>query len=460
MIGRRYLMQWILLALSVGPLSGSAASQERIPEDPMKLFVDFARFRGSDQSLYVEFYYSFSQRSLTYVMDNGGLSGGVDLTIRIMQGDSSVFTDRWLVPHTIQDTSATSDPLNLVAISAVELKEGDYVASVIGRDRNNPDRSDTVRLGVPIRTLDSARVIMSDIELANRIIEGSPESPFYKNTLEIIPNAQGIFGDQQVCYLYAELYNLQTDPSDAEYRVKTVVLDAARREVMSRTRPRKRTAESGIVVEQLVVGRMYTGTYMVGVMVTDSTDSILTSSSKKFFVYNPLMGVDSTIAQRGSTGLESIYGAMSEAELDEEFSEVRYEAQSQDKTRYEALTGPEAKRAFLIEFWRKRPPGLRDEYMQRVAFANQHYRVLGRPGYRTDRGRIHIVYGPPNDYERHPNEPESRPYEIWTYEAIQGGVIFVFVQRVANGEYELVHSTHRNELQDDQWFSKYASTAY
>ena len=438
----------------------SLEAQGRQPAEPLKLFVDFSRFRGTDRMLYVEFYYSFSQRSLTYVVDEQGLSAAVDLSISISRGDSSVFTDRWIVPHSFPDTNAVPGSVNLVAISAAELSEGDYVATVVGRDRNDPARHDTVLAAIPIAPFDESKVLLSDLELANSILEGSEGSPFYKNTLEVIPNARGIFGGQQLCYLYAEVYNLQADTSAIEYFVKTVVVDAARREVISRKKPRKRTSESAVIVDQIVVGRMHTGTYSVGVMIVDSADNILSSASKRLFVYNEMMGMDSTLAQPQVRGLASLYASMSEGDLDQEFSYARYEARDEDKRQYEALTGVDAKRVFLEEFWSKRPLGLREEYLQRVEFANRYYRVLGRPGYRTDRGRVHIVYGPPNDYDRHPNEPQSRPYETWTYEEIQGGVMFVFVQRVVNGEYELVHSTHRNEIHDDQWYARFAQPSY
>jgi hypothetical protein len=105
----------------------------------------------------------------------------------------------------------------------------------------------------------------------------------------------------------------------------------------------------------------------------------------------------------------------------------------------------------MAEFWQRRPLGLKQEYLKRVAYANSHFNILGRQGYLTDRGRVYVVYGTPDDYDRHPNEPEYRPYEIWTFNQIQGGVIFVFVQRSSGGDYELVHSTHRNELRDENW---------
>jgi len=105
----------------------------------------------------------------------------------------------------------------------------------------------------------------------------------------------------------------------------------------------------------------------------------------------------------------------------------------------------------MSDFWRHREPGLREEYLARVSYANANFRQMTREGYRSDRGRVHIIYGIPDDIERHPNETETRPYEIWNYNNIQGGVYFVFVQKNTAGDYELVHSTHRNELHDENW---------
>jgi GWxTD domain-containing protein len=195
------------------------------------------------------------------------------------------------------------------------------------------------------------------------------------------------------------------------------------------------------------------------VSIVDSSRKTLSTSAKKFFVYNESLGVDTTLALAATGTGSSIFDYMSEGDLDQEFAWSRYERTDQEESQYEALSGVDSKRRFLTEFWGRRPPGLREEYLSRVSYANAQLRVIGREGYRTDRGRVFIVYGPPDDYDRHPNEPGARPYEQWTYHDIQGGVIFVFVQRVSGGQYELVHSTHRNELHDDLWYQHYAQTA-
>ncbi|HMK39431.1 MAG TPA: GWxTD domain-containing protein, partial [Bacteroidota bacterium] len=141
-----------------------------------------------------------------------------------------------------------------------------------------------------------------------------------------------------------------------------------------------------------------------------------------------------------------------------DFKWSRYELTDAEQAQYRQLNGVDVKRKFLSDIWRRRPPGAREVYMSRVEHANENYGMLGREGYRTDRGRVYIVYGPPDDVERHPNESDTKPYEIWTYNNIQGGVEFDFLQRIQGADYELVNSTHRDELHDANWM-QYAQQA-
>jgi GWxTD domain-containing protein len=450
------LVSCILLTELAG---NPAAARQGLPADSLQLSVDYARFRGDAQNLYVEFYYSFSQRSITYRPDSTGISGGLDLSITIRRGASVAFADRWIVPHHSAAVADSGAGVHLVSVSAVQLPEGEYTVSIVGRDRYNPSRKDSVTVSLPVKVIDTTRVVLSDLQLANTIVEGSPSSPFYKNTLEVIPNAQGVFGEHQVCYVYAEAYNLLAGTDRSDYVVKTVVWDAVKHEVLSRIKKRRRFGESAVLVDRITIASLPTGSYVVGVAVLDTAGRTMTSAAKKFFVYNETLGFDSTLVVAGRSLLPNVYEGMSEGDLEREFDLLRYERTDEEKRMFGSLTGVDAKRAFFQDFWKRRPEGLREDYLGRTEVANSQFRVLGREGFETDRGRVYIVYGPPDDYERHPNEPGTRPYEIWTYNNIQGGVTFVFVQRISGGQYELVHSTHRNELRDDLWFQHYAQTA-
>ncbi len=92
-------------------------------------------------------------------------------------------------------------------------------------------------------------------------------------------------------------------------------------------------------------------------------------------------------------------------------------------------------------FWKRRDPSpdtteneFRDEFFARVRYADEHFAVLG-PGWRSDRGRVYIRYGPPDQVESRPMNLDSPAYEIWTY--TREGRRFVFVDYGGFGRYEL-----------------------
>jgi GWxTD domain-containing protein len=433
-------------------LVSPALGQVALPRGPMDISLDLARFRGNDHNMLVEFYYAIPQTALTYEPDTTGWKAGVEITLTVLRGDTQVFLDRWQVPHKVQDSSRIVPGASLVGLSALVLGEGKYRVKMTGRDRHNVTRSDSVELHLPITLLRPDSVVMSDIELASLIRQGaSKESQFYKNTLEVVPNVDGIYGEGRQCYYYAEAYNILAGGDRSDYVLRTVVSDAIGRNVVSRDRRKKRAGESSVIVDNIAVDSLHTGTYSLVLMLLDSTGNTMSSSAKKFYVYNRSMGVDSTLLSL-QTGLSiNVFSTMQEAEMDQEFQWARYEATESEKEQYRQLQGVDSKRKFLHEFWRRRPLGTRDEYLRRVVYANSTFHALGLEGYKSDRGRVFIVYGPPDTYDRHPNESETRPYEVWEYNNIQGGVIFVFALRQQGGEYELVHSTHRNELHDESW---------
>jgi hypothetical protein len=76
---------------------------------------------------------------------------------------------------------------------------------------------------------------------------------------------------------------------------------------------------------------------------------------------------------------------------------------------------------------------------------------MGRDGWQTDRGRVYLLYAEPDDVQRFPSSDNGKPYEIWNYNQIESGVVFVFIDRNGFGDYQLVHSTKRGELQDESW---------
>lgn len=458
MKGKELLYSLLFLPVTYGLLAAQPSA--------LRLDVDYSQFRGTGDSAYVELYYAFNSGALTYTESNGSFVGAVELDVRIFDGsrrDRIVKERQFRMNSTATDTGAGTVGKNVVGLSGLFIPPGSYHVSVVGRDIANPDVADSVTFELNIREIPRRHISLSDIQFANSIrqIPEDPHNTFYKNTLEVIPNPSRVFGlGHPILFYYLELYNLLVNAEIGdEYKVRAIVLDAVGNQYHEREYSKNRRYESSVEVGTVNTSAYRSGTYTLSISVIDSASNVVANVSRRFFVFNPQHGVAEEARDATPQGvIASVYAVMSEEELDKEFEQMRYITTAQDRREYNRLRTKAEKQQFLFEFWRRLDPDpstasnpVREEYFERVRHANQQFGFGFREGWRTDRGRVFIVYGPPDDYERYPSRSDTKPYEIWHYHDIQGGVIFVFVDRTGFQDYQLVHSTHRNELRDDNW---------
>jgi GWxTD domain-containing protein len=315
----------------------------------------------------------------------------------------------------------------------------------------------------------SEREAMSDIELCTSIQSSSnKKSIFYKNTLEVVPNVGRVYGTGlPMMYYYLETYNLADGTGKRpDVTLRLTVVDATGKEVLRKEKSKPRLHRSSVEIGTMNLSALRGGTYLLKASMIDTGQHALAVTTKKFFIYRPGMAPDTTTAAFNASGATSEFSVMTEQEIDLLFKQASYLATQLERDQYPKLSGVEAKRNFLFEFWRRRDTDpvtpfneFKDAYYRRVEFANATYAVGSREGWKTDRGRVYLVYGQSDEIERFPSTAESLPYEIWHYNALQGGVIFVFVDRTGLSDYQLVHSTHRDELQDGNWFERWAHKA-
>ena len=98
---------------------------------------------------------------------------------------------------------------------------------------------------------------------------------------------------------------------------------------------------------------------------------------------------------------------------------------------------------FFKNFWANRDPNpntlineLMEEYFSRINYANREFSNFNSKGWLSDRGRIIVKFGYPDDVERHPFEINSVPYEIWRFYSLRK--VFVFADENGFGEYRLL----------------------
>ncbi|MBE0645300.1 MAG: GWxTD domain-containing protein [Bacteroidetes bacterium] len=419
--------------------------------------IDLAAFQYDKDMSYVELYYSFSRTGLTYTRDNGTYTGAIVVHTIIRRDDEKQdpVIKNWRVPVTLADTANLADKALIGRVNYL-LEPGKYRFAVISRDEARADVADSLEIPFEVRDFSTSALRYSDIELASSIrkIDEDPANIFFKNTLEIIPNPPLLYGKPMPNLMYyAELYNVDAD----DFLVKSEVVSSYGRTMTSKTQKRNGKYASRVEVGTLNLGALPSGVYTLILSYGDSTKFKL-SQSKAFYVFNPDVPFDSLEAAQIADMIASEFTSMGEDELNENFDMARYIATKGEKDIWGSLSGSESKRKFLTKFWRDRDQDQSTpfneyyaEYKQRVALCNEQFRTAYRTGWRSDRGRVYILYGSPDYIERKYSESDMKPHEIWRYDYIEGGVDFIFVDRSGFNNFELVHSTKRNEINNPDW---------
>ncbi len=462
---RRILILAALFFITLG-WSTPTWSQLTIPaRGAFGIAMDACSFNGDSTQDFVEVYYGIRENCITYGLDSGRYTGAVNMSMEIRSDSGIVARKGWSVPHIVSDTSKLSGGQQLMGLESVGLPPGRYMVTVKGYDLRRPARRDSVSAPLIVEKYPSDTESLSDLEFCTLIQSSTnKQSRFYKNTLEVVPNAGRLYGTGlPIIYYYLEVYGLVKSGRTGAVTIHTAVLDINGTEVVSHDKAKTRLHDASVEVGTMNIGALRSGTYVFRATLLDSTKRILASKEKKFYVYKP-GSLPDTLSHAAREPLAAMdYYAMSDSAVTLEFNEASYIATQAEILQFEKLTDTRAKQQYLYEFWQRRNPdsttlanAFRDQYLERVDHANKNLTVGFHPGWKTDRGRVYILYGPPDEVERFASSQESLPYEIWHYNNIQGGVIFVFVDRSGTGAYDLVHSTHRSEMQDPDWYEHYA----
>ncbi|MCU1303286.1 MAG: hypothetical protein JWQ87_3570 [Candidatus Sulfotelmatobacter sp.] len=131
----------------------------------------------------------------------------------------------------------------------------------------------------------------------------------------------------------------------------------------------------------------------------------------------------------------------------------------EERAAFKQLSNDEERDNFIEAFWQRRDPTpdteeneYKEEHYRRIAYTNEHF-AAGIPGWKSDRGRIYIMYGPADEVESHPSggtyerpmdegggETSTFPFEDWRYRYLEGigqEVIIEFVDNCMCGDYHM-----------------------
>jgi GWxTD domain-containing protein len=265
---------------------------------------------------------------------------------------------------------------------------------------------------------------MSDILLAHSISIDTTGGYLTKGNLKIIPNPSGIFDEgTKSLFLYCELYCPISDSTEFTIIVSDTigkVLRKIRRRIEPKTTPQ--AINLGFNIEALKPGE-----YNLKAAVEDFLDNWKIEKFLKFRIKkaNEVAKIDV---------MDLPY-----------YDAIEYFVSQKEYNSFLKLN-EEGRRLYLKKFWEKHNY---HEIAKRYEYADRNFGEGYLAGSKTDRGRIYIKYGPPDEIENKQFE-EAKPYEYWQY---YNGLEFIFVDIRGTQEYTLVWTNAPNEKSKPMYYN-------
>ncbi len=303
----------------------------------------------------------------------------------------------------------------------------------------------------------AGRPLVSDLLLATAAREGADSGSTAPGeirrgrwVLRTAPVPHLTFADAGLTY-YAEIYAWPGFAGGEARLSLEVVTDAGRSLVRVAPQQLRVGLTGGVARGTMDLAGLPEGSYRLRATIALGDSTATVEGSFSMGPVRPAAALSVARAEPAGS-----FDGLNEATLDSMYAPLVYVRHDNERGAYENLT-VEGKRRYLAEFWRRRDPTpatpdnpMRDAFYTGVRHANQVYREGGAaqiPGWRTDRGRIFLKYGEPDDALRRPMA-HPKPFEVWVYTG-QGRRWFAFLDRTGLGHYELIGTNDLNERSAD-----------
>ena len=426
------LLAKILMIIFI-PIAQTFSQSDRplVSGGDLLFYLDKTSFQGKENKIYTEFSIMIYADNLKLTEESGKYSASVKIDYELTDlKDKTVNTKSW-------ETVAQFDSVNEVKSLVVYDKWGELTSA------------DNYKLKVEIKDLESRKTgkINSTIEIKDfasdsielseiQFINGTKESD---SGSEKIPNPARRYGLlNPILYFYYELYSSTlNDFVDINFSVTDeAVVIAKKLNSVLEIKEKSKGYIQGINVSKLPSG-VYTFTISA-----KSIDAKVISVKRNFEILQlDYFAKTPMISKEDSDMMEKL---------------LDYIAEPYQLSQYKKLNSFN-KANFILNFFKNLDPDPtteENEYLQnllaRFHYANQKFSWGKTEGWTTERGRIFIQNGKPDEIDYHNMDMDSRPYEIWYYRGNRE-LFYVFGDLNSNGRYSLLHSNKEGEIYNISW---------
>ena len=455
---KRILLIYVLL---ISWLGGSAKN--------LSAYVDFCKFMVNDSISYVEIYIGIDAYSVDFVpVDEQHMQAEVFASIQLSEEGKTTYFDKF----NIQSPIVKSDSSNLLRFNfskRIVTSNNLYNCELKLKDINSNDTTYTIQFDIDNR-FKSDKILFSDIQLLSDFKPSDEKNDFTKSGYEMNPLTSNFYPNHMKSLkYYLEIYNTDKQLGVDEPLVIYSTFRDKNGRLLNTIGKYKRDKSNARIatLNEVDISKLPSGNYFFIVEIRDKENNLMSYTAKEIQRINKDYEEsdepsDELLAQNFTNNIR--------------FSNLQYYmkclrplAKEIEQTTIDALIkrgdSTECKNYFF-NFWFKRYKNNAQKewlkYERNIAKVDNEFGCFGRPGYLTEQGRVYLRYGPPNRVETEFTDPGrnagamQKEYQIWSYYVLedQRNKIFVFFKgNPGNCEFDLIHSTARDEIQNQDWLN-------
>lgn len=433
----------------------------------MKAFISHKAYCTTTMQPYIEFTFIVGGNSVNYALDpqTNKWAADVDIRVDVAKGDSIVKTLHYILGSDFFADSTRTDKPDFADIQNLQVPNGDFFLNFYMKDLH-ADSSELKYIDRIVVNFPEDQISSSRISLYKEIT--APVSPglYVKYGKNMPPLYYNFVPESQYALPFAvEIYNTKKIlGNDKNIKAKCFIEGVENKLVALSTNiitKDLKTDDVVLVIDQFNVFKLPSGNYNAVVELYDEHDSLLLINKLFFQKSNPSVKFDISRYDDVVVG-NSFVANLTDRKVLEDYVKCLYPISSNPEREFfdqrMKLVETEQLQRFFYSFWLARDPNNPEEawkkYQKMVEYVQERFGSKQVKGYRTDRGRVYLQYGQPNDIIEVPSDPVTMPYEIWHYYYLddQSNVKFVFYDpSLVGNDYELLHSNKYGESYDTNW---------
>jgi GWxTD domain-containing protein len=434
-------------------------------------YFNVGMFNIPSQKPFIETYLTMLGSSFKFKQVKGGYQSTAHISFIVLKGDSIVKAAKYNLNGPLLTPSDTASHPSFIDNQRYALPNGDYKFELTIRDPNQPNKKPFVTKGDVTLNFHRKNLQSSSVQILEKFSKSVGSSAISKSGMDLIPYNINYFDDSQKnLAFYFETYNADTVFGTGKPFIYSYYIERNENleKQMGLSGFKKQTATVvNPLLAQFDISKLSSGNYNVVIDVKDE-NNVLQFQKKWFFQRQNTLNY--TAKETTEADIKAFFGDFNNVDSLKLFVECLWPISNgierERQINQTVKKDPDLMKKYVVDFWTRRAADTANaftlwmDYYKKVCDVQKLFKCGKQKGYFTDRGRVYLQYGAPNQRGTVPNDANTYPYEIWQYYRIKDESTgqfftnkrFVFVNRqIADDCYLLIHSDMRGEIANEQW---------